>query len=231
MSHIMRQIVPSPFQVATITAVAASPMGLEHACVWDAACEACDGTVLVGAENRDRCGSVLDQVGAPKKRSHQQSNFVSGRCVVLYVADQTGALATCRVYPSGKVHLVGGRSVPAVQGIFDFIAQRVVRSPLTAVGVRMITGSFKLLPEDTHIDRFALCPAWQSQMDGMVLFNPDRHAAVRVKLTCGAVIMFYRTGVITLTGNLTSISRAEALRAGVTAFIRRNPQVTSGYFH
>jgi TATA-box binding protein (TBP) (component of TFIID and TFIIIB) len=126
--------------------------------------------------------------------------------MTVYVSTSARACATCRMYASGKLHLVGVKSFDQAHAFVRLLHGIAAVDPPAnlAINVYMTNVGFDT---HVHIDRPAACRMWNAQScDAHATLNTERYAALKIRMktpTC-ACIMAFRTGKVQITGKLDS---------------------------
>jgi TATA-box binding protein (TBP) (component of TFIID and TFIIIB) len=124
--------------------------------------------------------------------------------MTLFVSNDAGSFMKCRVFGSGKFHVVGAKSFDDVRRAMD-VMLRVTRITGTySIDIYMMNVGFQTVPIDRHL----ACEVWNRHCThlGFACLNTERFAALKILLTepVGACVMVFRTGKVQLTGKLKS---------------------------
>lgn len=181
------------FEIATITAGAKSPN--------------------LSKADLERVINRMDSLGVQMKLSTSEGKgFRNNVTLYLPMPRSSSPNLSCRLYFTGSIHMVGGKSLVDVRRAFEFL-KKSCGIPVCQEQVYMITGSFRV---STEIDRYELTRYWTNHgygEIGTIQFDPHRHPALKITfIGHPGVVMVYRTGVITITGRVTKMSEINTIR-------------------
>jgi TATA-box binding protein (TBP) (component of TFIID and TFIIIB) len=109
-------------------------------------------------------------------------------------------LMKCRMFRSGKLHIVGARSFQAVEGAVDAMHDLLGLTRAGSARIYMVNVGFRI----PHlINRSAACRLWNMHHNqhGCAMLNTERHAALKIRLKTSVCLLVFRTGTVQITGN------------------------------
>ena len=149
--------------------------------------------------------------------------------LVIYIASSTlsgkASYTKCTLYTTGKLHVVGAKSPEGVESALSVLQRIAGVTGSYATRYHMINAGFKL--PHLLIDRVTCHSAWNTHFSdrGHATFNSEHHAAVKIKLTEGGVLLVFRTGNVQVTGATTSMESIEHARDTFMQFVTENKRI------